>query len=174
MDPHSRAQKKNTSQNTSHGNEVLPQDTTHLIQRSCYQRGSPCQDPTGKQAIAPHEDFLTIVKKRKLQWYGHVSRSSGLAKIILQDIVKGGRRQGRQRKRLKTTSGNGQARSSPIPRGQWRLGKTEGSGCGIFCGVPTTLAVKGLIMMMMVLQWCMIATRIERVKHSVTALALCD
>ena len=28
-----------------HGNEVLPQDTTHLIQRPCYQRGSPCQDP---------------------------------------------------------------------------------------------------------------------------------
>ena len=33
------------------------------------------------------------------QWYGHVSRSSGLAKTILQGTVKGGRRQGRQRKR---------------------------------------------------------------------------
>ena len=33
--------------NTSHGNEVLPQDTRHLIQRPCYQRGSPCQDPAG-------------------------------------------------------------------------------------------------------------------------------
>ena len=43
MDPHSRAPKKNTS----HGNEVLQQDTTHLIQRPCYQRGSPCQDPAG-------------------------------------------------------------------------------------------------------------------------------
>ena len=42
---------------------------------------------------------LTIVKRRKLQWYGHVSGSSGLAKIILQGTVKGGRRQGRQRKR---------------------------------------------------------------------------
>ena len=31
----------------SHGNEVLPQDTTHLKQRPCYQRGSPCQDPAG-------------------------------------------------------------------------------------------------------------------------------
>ena len=41
MDPHSRAPKKNTSQ----GNEVLPLDTTHLIQWPCYQRGSPCQDP---------------------------------------------------------------------------------------------------------------------------------
>ena len=30
-------------------NEVLPQDTMHLIQRPCYQRGSPCQDPTGNR-----------------------------------------------------------------------------------------------------------------------------
>ena len=44
-------------------------------------------------------DLLTIVMRRKLQWYGHVSRSSGLAKTILQGTVKGGRRQGGQRKR---------------------------------------------------------------------------
>ena len=52
-----------------------------------------------RQAIGPHEDLLTTVKRRKLQWYGHVSRSSGLAKTILQGTVKGGRRNGRQRKR---------------------------------------------------------------------------
>ena len=51
-----------------------------------------------QQAIRPHED-LTIIKRRKLQWYGHVSRSSGLAKTNLQGTVKDGRRQGRQRKR---------------------------------------------------------------------------
>ena len=33
-----------------------------------------------QQAIGPHEDLLTNVKRRKPQWYGHVSRSSGLAK----------------------------------------------------------------------------------------------
>ena len=52
-----------------------------------------------QQAIGPCEDLLTIVKRRKLQWYGQVSRSSGLAKTILQGTAKGGRRQGRQRKR---------------------------------------------------------------------------
>ena len=36
-----------------------------------------------QQAIGPHEDLLTIAKRRKLQWYGYVSRSSGLAKTIL-------------------------------------------------------------------------------------------
>ena len=58
-----------------------------------------------QQAIGPHEELLTTVKRRKLQWYGHVSRSLGLAKTSLQGTVKGGRRQGRQKK----TSGNGQA-----------------------------------------------------------------
>ena len=52
-----------------------------------------------QQAIGPHEDLLIIVKRRKLQWFGNVSRSSGLAKSILQGTVKGGKRQGRQRKR---------------------------------------------------------------------------
>ena len=53
-----------------------------------------------QQAIGPHEDLLTIAKRCKLQWYGHVSHSSGVAKTILQGTVKGGRRQGRQRKTL--------------------------------------------------------------------------
>ena len=92
MDPHSWTQKKNTS----HGNEVLPYDTTHLIQRPCYQRGSPCRDLAGDRTT---RRLLTIVKRHKLRWYGHVSRSSGLAKTILQGTVKGRRRQGRQKRR---------------------------------------------------------------------------
>ena len=35
-----------------------------------------------QQAIRPHK-YLQMVKRRKLQWYGHVSRSLGLAKTIL-------------------------------------------------------------------------------------------
>ena len=52
-----------------------------------------------QQAVGQHEDLLNIVKRRKLQWYGHVSCSSGLAKTILQGTVDRGRRQGRQKKR---------------------------------------------------------------------------
>ena len=52
-----------------------------------------------QRAIGSHEDLRAIVKRRKLQGYGHVSRSSGLAKTIVQGTVKGGRRQGRQSKR---------------------------------------------------------------------------
>ena len=35
------------------------------------------------------------------------------------------------------------ALSSASPRGQWRTGKMEKTGCKIICGAPTTLAVKG-------------------------------
>ena len=52
-----------------------------------------------QHAIGPHEGLLTVVKRRQLQWYGHVSSSSGLAKTILQGTVKEGRRLGRQRKK---------------------------------------------------------------------------
>ena len=52
-----------------------------------------------QRAFGPHEGLLTIVKRRKPQWYGHVPRSSGLAKTILRGTMKGGRREGRERKR---------------------------------------------------------------------------
>ena len=50
-------------------------------------------------AIGGYDELLTLVKKRKLRWFGHVSRSSGLAKKILQGTVKGKRKRGRQKKR---------------------------------------------------------------------------
>ncbi|XP_072018295.1 uncharacterized protein [Amphiura filiformis] len=41
-----------------------------------------------KQAIGPYDDLLTTVRLRKLCWYGHISRSSGLAKTILSLYIK--------------------------------------------------------------------------------------
>ena len=91
----------------------------------------------------------TIVKRRKLQWYGHVSRSSGLAKTILQGIVRGGRRQGRQRKRwednIREWTGLEFGKSQRAVENREKVEKT---GCKIICGAPATLAVKGLMMMM--------------------------
>ena len=80
-----------------------------------------------QQAIELHEDLLTIVKRRKLQWYSHVSRSTGLAKTILQGTVKRGKKTrrtkeevGRQHQAMHQAR---QAWSSASPRGQWRTGK---------------------------------------------------
>ena len=55
------------------------------IQRISYKDHVTNEDVCVKiqQAIGPHEDLLTIVKRRKLKWYRHVSLSSGLAKTIL-------------------------------------------------------------------------------------------
>ena len=91
-----------------------------------------------QQATGPHEGLLTIVKRRRLQLYGHVSRLSGLAKTILQGTVKGGRRQGRQRKSLEDTTREwtglefGKFQRAVENRGKWRI-----------CGAPTTLVLKG-------------------------------
>ena len=99
-----------------------------------------------QQAIGPHEDLLTIVKRRKLQWYGHVFRSSGLAKTISQGTVKGGRRQDRQGKRwednIREWTGL-EFSKSQIPEGSGEQGKMEKTGCKIICYAPTTLVVKG-------------------------------
>ena len=43
-------------------------------------------------AIEEYDELLTLVKKRKVSWFGHASRSSGLAKTILQGTVKGKRK----------------------------------------------------------------------------------
>ena len=86
-----------------------------------------------QQSIGPHEDLLAIVKRRKLQWYGHISRSSGLAKTILQGTVKRGRRQGRQRKRwqdiIRKWTGLEFAKSQRAveSRGKWRKGVVKSS-----------------------------------------------
>ena len=96
------------------------------------------------QAIGPHENHLTTVKRRKLQWYGHVSRSSGLAKTILQGTVKGGKKTrqseedvGRQHQQM---DGLGVRQ---VPEGSREQGKMDETGCEIVCGAPTTLEVKG-------------------------------
>ena len=102
-----------------------------------------------QQAIGPQEDLLTIVKRRKLQWYGHVSRSSGLAKPILQGTVKGERRQGRQTKRWEdnirewTGLEFGKSQRAVVSREKWRKPVAKK-----IYGAPTTLAVKRLMMIM--------------------------
>lgn len=52
-------------------------------------------------AIGAHDGLLSIVKKRRMVCYGHVTRSNGLVKNLLQDTVPGSRKKGRQKKRWK-------------------------------------------------------------------------
>ena len=69
--------------NSSHNNHVTNKEVQRNIQAA-----------TGK-----HDEPLTLIKKRKRRWFGHISRSSGLAKTILKGTVEGKRRKGRQKKK---------------------------------------------------------------------------
>ena len=73
-------------------------------------------------AIGPHEDLLTIVKRRKLQWYGHVSRSSDLAKTILRQTEEevGRQHQGMDRPGVRQ-----------VPEDSGEQGKMEKTDCKI-------------------------------------------
>ena len=64
-----------------------------------------------QQTVGPHENLLTIVKRRKLKWYGHISRSSAHAKTFLQGtLIDRGKKTSRADGRSgKTTSGKGHA-----------------------------------------------------------------
>ena len=66
--------------------------------------------------------------------------------------MKGGRRQGRQRKRWDDNIGKWKGlefgKSQKAVENREKMEKT---GCKIICGVPTTLAVKGLMVMMMMI-----------------------
>ena len=145
MDLHSRAPKKNTS----HGNEVLPQDNTHLIQRPCYQRGSPCQDPAGtwttRRPPDHRKEMQTAVVWSCLPFIrsgqNHLARHSERGKKTrLTEEEVGRQHQGMDRPGVRQ-----------VLEGSGEQGKLEGTGCEIICGAPTTLEVKGMMMMMMMM-----------------------
>ena len=86
------------------------QKRMQAFEMRCYQRllNILCKDHVTngeahrkiQTAIREYYALLTLVKKRKLSGFGYVSRSSDLAKTILQETIKGKRRRGRQKKRL--------------------------------------------------------------------------
>ena len=144
MDPHSRAPKKNTS----HGNEVLPQDTTHLIQGPCYQRGSPCKDPAGNRTTRTSDHrketqtaivwlCLPFIRSGQNHLAGHSERGKK-TRGTKEEV--GRQHQGMDRPGVRQ-----------VPEGSGEQGKMEKTGCKIICSAPTTLADRELMMMMMTL-----------------------
>ena len=78
-----------------------------------------------QNAVRVHDDLLTMVKKQKLRWYCHISRSSGMAKTILQGTVKGARR----RRDMNITPRNGQGCRWRFPEGSGRQGRVKRCCC---------------------------------------------
>ena len=119
MDPHSIAERRIQAMEMRCYRKIL-----HMSYKDHVTNKEVCAKI--RQAIGPHEDLLSIVKGCTLQWYSHVSHSSGLTKTILQSTMKGGRRQGRQRKRwdenIREWTGLefGKSRSTVENREKWR------------------------------------------------------
>ena len=116
------------------------------MQRVSYKNHATNEEVRAKiqQAFEPHENLLTIVKRCKLQWYGHVSRSSGVAKTILQGTVKGGKKKRQTEEEVERQyQGMDRPGLRQVPEGSGEQGKMKVTGCEITCGAPTTLAVKG-------------------------------
>ena len=59
------------------------------------------------QEIEHYNNLLAKVKKRKLEWYGHITRENGLAKTILQGTIRRGKREEDKGNDGKITSENG-------------------------------------------------------------------
>ena len=103
-----------------------------ILRIPCYQRGSPNQDPAGNRTTRRSPDDRKEMQTAVV-WscfpfirsgQNHLARHSEREKEDKADRGRGG----------KTTSGNGLAWRSPSPRGQWRTGKMEETGCEIICG----------------------------------------
>ena len=84
-----------TEENQSRGNEMLR--LLPISYKDHIRNEIVCNKI--QAAIGPYEDILTTVEKTKLRWFGHVIRSSGLCKKIIQGTVIG-KRKGRHKKRL--------------------------------------------------------------------------
>ena len=89
MDLDGRAREKDTGL----WDEMLPKVTEHPIQVTNLDVRRKAQAATGEC-----DELLTLVKKRKPRLFANISRSSGLAKTILQSTVQGKRRKGRQKR----------------------------------------------------------------------------
>ena len=142
MDPHGGAPKKNTS----HGNEVLPQDTAYFIQKPCYQQGSLCQDPVGNQTTRRpdhRKEMQTAMLRSCLPFIrsgqNHLAKHSERGKKTRQTEEEEGRQQ----------QGMDRPGVGKVPEGGGEQGKMEETGCDIICGALLILTVTGQV------KWCM-------------------
>ena len=135
------------NKNTSHGNEVLLQvttllqDTTHLIERPCYQQGSLCQDPAGNWTARRPPDHCKEMQTAVV-WsclpfirsgQNHLARHSERGKKTRQTAEEVGRQhQGMDRPGV-----------HQVQKGSGEQGKMEETGCEIISGAQMTLTAKG-------------------------------
>ena len=119
--------------------EVPPQDTSHLMQRPHYQRGSLCQDPAGNRTTRRPPDHRKEMQTEEVMTclafttsgQNHLARHSERGKKTKQTEKEVGRKNIREKDRPGVRQ---------VPEGSEEQGKMEETGREIICGAPTTLA----------------------------------
>ena len=97
-----------------------------------------------QQAIGPHENLLTIVKRRKLQWYGHVFPFIRSGQNHLATHSERGKKKRQTEKEVgKQHQGMDRPGVRQLPEGSGEQRKMEETGCEVMCGAPTAHVVKG-------------------------------
>ena len=103
-----------------------------------------------QKAIGPQEDLLTIVKRCKLQWYGHVLFIRSGQDHLARHSERGQKTRQREEEVGRQPQGIDRPGVCQVPEGSGEQRKMEETGCKIICGAPSTLVVKGQMMMMMI------------------------
>ena len=109
------------------------------LQRPCYNEQVRAKI---QQAIGPHKETTVVWSCFPFIRSGqnHFARHSERGKKTRRTKEEVGRHQGMDRPRVRQ-----------IPEGSGEQGKMEKTECEVVCAAPTTLTVKGLMMMMMML-----------------------
>ena len=95
-----------------------------------------------QQAIGLHED-LTIVKRRKLQWYGRLPFIRSGQNHLARHSERGKKTRQTEEEVERQHQGMDMPGVRQVPEGSGEQKQMEETGCKIICGAPTTLAVKG-------------------------------
>ena len=123
--------------------------TSFVIQRPCYQRGSPC-GPFACWILARRPPEHRKETQTAVVWSCLLFITSGQ-----NHLARHSEREKKSRRTKEEVGGQHQGMDRPgvrqVSKSSGEQGKMEKTGCKIICGTPTTLAVKGLMMMIIMM-----------------------
>ena len=117
------------------------QDTTHLIQRSRYQRGSLCQDQSSNRTTRRPPDHRKEMQTAVVWSYLPFIRSG----ILARHSERGKKTRQTERQVPRQHQGMDRPGLRQVPEGSLKQVKMEETGCEVICATQTTLPVKGYV-----------------------------
>ena len=130
MDPQGRAAKKNTS----HGNEVLPHNTSHLIQTLTLPT-TLCQDPAGNRTTRRSPDHRKETQAEVVWTCLSFSRSGQIC--LARHSERGKKTRQTEKEMGRQHQGMDRPGVCQVPDCSGEERKMEETGCEVICGAPS-------------------------------------